>query len=86
MTEGSNVPVKPAKIGDQESAMPIRPPTPRPTQTSAGERVADAGPSAEGSSAQVIGAGSNGGHGIYKAQTQRSRRSRAIRRWWRPGG
>ncbi|KFZ03301.1 hypothetical protein V502_11059 [Pseudogymnoascus sp. VKM F-4520 (FW-2644)] len=86
VTEGSNVPVEPAKIGDQESAMPTRPPTPRPSQTSAGERVADAGPSAEGSSAQVIGVGSNGSHGIYEAQRQCSRKSGEMRRWRRPGG
>lgn len=66
-TEESNVPVEPARIGDQESTVPTRPPTPWPTQTGTGERVADAGPSAEGSSAQGIGVGSNGSHGIYEA-------------------
>jgi hypothetical protein len=86
LTEGSSAQVEPAGLGDQESISPAQPPTPQPTQMSASQGAANAGPSNMGSRALAMRTGSNWHYGRYRAQRGHSRRVEAAGRRRGRGG
>ncbi|KFY26025.1 hypothetical protein V491_01488 [Pseudogymnoascus sp. VKM F-3775] len=82
-TERSGSPVEPVKIGDRQSKVPARPPTPLLTRTNTGEESTDPRPLSVESTAQAMGVGMNSGHEIHGPQGWYSR---SFKGWMDGGG
>ncbi|OBT74382.1 hypothetical protein VF21_06820 [Pseudogymnoascus sp. 05NY08] len=79
-TQGNGVPVEPARISDQQPVVTTRPPMPRPTQMSTGNRVAEAGPSTGGRSARVNLTGREWANAIFEEDMRKFRSMGGFKR------